>query len=131
MADLQFNPTHCPVCKSDIKQSTWPPPAAGSVLVFNGIFFLAVFLWYMSGAFIEHPRAANDFSAGAFLKKTEFDSAAVNYFRLYWPAVIGLGCLIAGWMALQGRKIFSKEDVYLCGNCNHSQLKPKPVASAQ
>jgi hypothetical protein len=115
----------CPVCQSDLKEGTWPPPAAGSVLVFNGIFFLVVFAWYISGAFVEHPRAANDFSAGASLKPTEFDNAIVNAFRLYLPALVGLACLYLGWRSLKDRPVLSKEDAYLCTKCEHSQIKPK------
>lgn len=91
--------------------------------MFSGVFFLLVFMWYISGAFVEHPREANDFSVGSLLTKTDKDNAFLMYFRLYMPGVVGLLCLYFGWAVMTGRRALGKEPVLICDQCGHSQLK--------
>jgi hypothetical protein len=123
MSDTQTSTNTCPACKKTMKEGTWPPSAAGVMIVFSGVFFLLVFMWYISGAFVEHPREANDFSPSALLKKTDKDNTFLMYFRLYMPGVVGLICLYWGWAVMTGRRALGKEPAMICDNCGHSQLK--------
>jgi hypothetical protein len=106
-----------------MREGTWPPPASGVVLVFSGVFFLLTFMWYLSGAFVEHPREANEFSIGALLNKNDKDNTFLMYFRLYLPALAGLVSLYWGWAVMTGRKTLAKEPALICDQCGHSQIK--------
>ena len=105
-----------------MREGLWPPSASGVMIVFSGVFFMLVFLWYISGAFDEHPHKANDFSVLAASKQNDKDNAFLMYFRLYLPAVAGLICLYWGWAVMTGRRTLGKEPVQLCDQCGHSQL---------
>jgi hypothetical protein len=106
-----------------MREGSWPPPASGVLLVFCGVFFLLVFMWYLSGAFVEHPREANDFSIGTQMTNADKDNTFLTYFRLYMPGAVGLLSVYLGWAVMTGRKTLSKEPVLICDQCGHSQLK--------
>jgi hypothetical protein len=99
----------CPVCKSEMAESLWPPPRVGYFLIADAIFFFLVFAWLLSGAFSPQPKPKG---AEVFL----------DYFRLYFGLAAGLFCLGWGWLVLTGKRRLGKpERVWRCPSCEHAE----------
>lgn len=101
----------CPECDTTMQEATWPPVKGGWVLFLEGILFLGIFVWYVSGALVKNPNATGS-------------ELFLNYFRTSLPLVLGLGCLGWGWMVLTGRAgLGGSQMVWHCPACEHAQSK--------